>query len=89
MNGEKCVHEFVDRVDLDFSTVSLHLSGLKAAGVVEADKRGKEVFSRLKCSCDAAFSGASKRKEDPARAEALRWTLRQVITESGTQEGKA
>lgn len=39
MDGEKCVHEFVDRVDLDFSTVSQHLSGLKVAGVVEADKR--------------------------------------------------
>lgn len=55
MDGEKCVHEFVDRVDLDFSTVSQHLSGLKAAGVVEADKRGKEVFYRLKCSCVRSF----------------------------------
>lgn len=89
MDGEKCVHEFVDRVDFDFSTVSQHLSGLKAAGVVETDKRGKKVFYRLKCSCDAAFSGASRRKVDPERAESLRWTLRQVITESGTQEGKA
>ena len=47
--------EFVDRVDLDFSTVSQHLSGLKVAGVVEADKRGKEVFYRLKCSCVRSF----------------------------------
>ena len=47
MDGEKCVHEFVDRVDLDFSTVSQHLSGLKAAGV--------EVFYRLKCSCVRSF----------------------------------
>lgn len=31
----------------------------------------------------------ARRKEGPARAESLRWTLRQVITESGTQEGKA
>lgn len=89
MDGEKCIHEFVDRVDFDFSTVSQHLSGLKAAGVVEADKRGKEVFYRLNAAAYAAFSGASRRKEEPARAESLQWTLRQVITESGTQEGKA
>lgn len=55
MDGEKCVHEFVDRVDLDFSTVSQHLSGLKAAGVVEADKRGKKIFYRLKYSCVRSF----------------------------------
>ena len=41
MNGEKCVHEFVDRVDLDFSTVSQHLSGLKAAGLV-GDRQARQ-----------------------------------------------
>ena len=55
MDGEKCAHDFVDCVDFDFSTVSRHLSGLKAAGVVETDKRGKKVFYRLKCSCVRSF----------------------------------
>lgn len=27
----------------------------RAAGVVETDKRGKEVFYRLKCSCVRSF----------------------------------
>lgn len=54
-DGEKCVHEFVDRLDIDFSTVSQHLSALRSAGVVETDKRGKEVFYRLKCSCVRKF----------------------------------
>lgn len=51
VDGEKCVHEFVEQVNVDFSTVSQHLSALKAADIVETDKRGKEVFYRLKCDC--------------------------------------
>lgn len=41
--GEKCVCEFVDAVEFDFSTISKHLAVLKQAGIVEVDKRGKQV----------------------------------------------
>jgi len=47
-NGERCVCEFVDMIDADFSTISKHLTVLKQAGIVEDDKRGKQVFYRLK-----------------------------------------
>lgn len=52
---EKCVCEFVDKLDIDFSTVSKHLSVLKQAGIVKDDKRGKKVFYRLKVPCVMNF----------------------------------
>jgi len=54
-DGEKCVCEFVDKVDADFSTVSKHLSVLKQAGIVEDDKRGKQVFYKLRVPCVLNF----------------------------------
>ena len=53
--GECCVCEFVDAVGADFSTVSKHLSVLKRAGIVEMEKRGKQVFYRLKVPCVIQF----------------------------------
>lgn len=50
-DGEHCVCEFVDAVGADFSTISKHLSVLKQAGVIEDDKRGKQVYYRLVCPC--------------------------------------
>ena len=54
-DGEKCVCEFADAIDADFSTVSKHLSVLKHAGIVEDDKRGKQVFYSLKVPCVLNF----------------------------------
>jgi DNA-binding transcriptional ArsR family regulator len=53
--GECCVCQFVDALDFDFSTISKHLSVLKQAGIVEDDKRGKQVFYRLKVPCVLNF----------------------------------
>lgn len=50
-DGEHCVCEFVDAIGVDFSTVSKHLSVLKHAGVIADEKRGKQVFYRLRCQC--------------------------------------
>ena len=55
--GEKCVCELVEPLELDFSTVSKHLSVLKQAGIVELDKRGKQVFYTLKVPCILNFMG--------------------------------
>ena len=54
-NGEKCVCYFVDNVGVDFSTISKHLNVLKKAGIVEDDKRGQQVFYRLKVPCLLRF----------------------------------
>lgn len=54
-NGERCVCEFADVIDADFSTISKHLAVLKQAGIVEDDKRGKQVYYRLKVPCILRF----------------------------------
>ncbi|ADW18978.1 transcriptional regulator, ArsR family [Desulfobulbus propionicus DSM 2032] len=51
VDGEKCVCELAEFIDADFSTISKHLSVLKQAGVVEDEKRGKQVYYRLKVPC--------------------------------------
>jgi ArsR family transcriptional regulator len=38
--GERCVCDLTEMVGADISTVSKHLSLLKAAGIVQDDKRG-------------------------------------------------
>jgi len=54
---ECCVCEFFDAIDVDFSTVSKHLAVLKQAGIVDVEKRGKQVFYRLKVPCVLEFMG--------------------------------
>ena len=56
-DGEKCVCEFVEVIDADFSTISKHLSVLKEAGIVAVDKRGKQVYYTLKVPCILNFMG--------------------------------
>ena len=53
--GERCVCELRDLVGADLSTVSKHLSVLRNAGIVEDDKRGVQVFYRLKVPCVLNF----------------------------------
>jgi ArsR family transcriptional regulator len=52
---ECCVCELVDAVGLGWSTVSRHLAVLKAAGVLEDEKRGQQVFYRLTLPCVKSF----------------------------------
>jgi ArsR family transcriptional regulator len=53
--GERCVCELRQEIGADLSTVSKHLSVLKNAGIVEDDKRGLQVFYRLRCPCILNF----------------------------------
>ncbi len=53
--GERCVNELTELVGHDVSTVSKHLSILKKAGIVEDEKRGLQVFYRLKIPCVLNF----------------------------------
>ena len=50
-NGEKCVCEFVDELKLDQSTVSKHLAVLKNVNLVNSEKKGLNVYYKLKCPC--------------------------------------
>lgn len=53
--GERCVCELAECVGVEMSTISRHLSLLRAAGVVEDEKRGAQVFYRLRTPCVLNF----------------------------------
>jgi ArsR family transcriptional regulator len=53
--GERCVCELQEKIGADTSTVSKHLSVLKNAGIVQDDKRGLQVFYRLRVPCILNF----------------------------------
>ena len=55
--GERCVRDLEALVGLDISTVSKHLSVLRAAGIVVGEKRGAQVFYRLAMACVTGFFG--------------------------------
>jgi ArsR family transcriptional regulator len=53
--GERCVCELTEMVGADISTVSKHLSVLKAAGILADEKRGMQVFYSLRIPCVMKF----------------------------------
>lgn len=53
--GERCVCDLQTLVGNDISTVSKHLAVLKKAGIVADERRGKQVFYRLKVPCILNF----------------------------------
>ncbi|MCX6751870.1 MAG: metalloregulator ArsR/SmtB family transcription factor [Candidatus Nomurabacteria bacterium] len=53
--GELCVRELTELVGADISTTSKHLSVLKSAGIVADEKRGMQVYYRLKMPCVLRF----------------------------------
>jgi len=53
--GERCVCELTKLVGADMSTVSKHLTVLQAAGVVDSEKRGSQVYYRLRMPCVLGF----------------------------------
>lgn len=53
--GEKCVADLTALVGSDMSTVSRHLTVLKAAGIVGDTRRGLQVYYNLKMPCVLRF----------------------------------
>ncbi|OAP23705.1 HTH-type transcriptional repressor SmtB [Amycolatopsis sp. M39] len=45
--ADRCVHELVDELDVAQPLISQHLRVLKTAGVVQGERRGREVVYRL------------------------------------------
>jgi ArsR family transcriptional regulator len=54
-HGERCVCELKDMIGVEMPTVSRHLGVLKRAGILEDDKRGLQVFYRLRVPCVLNF----------------------------------
>ncbi len=53
--NERCVCELQQMIGSDMSTISKHLSVLKAAGIIADDKRGNQVFYSLLVPCVMNF----------------------------------
>ena len=53
--GERSVSELTEMVGADISTVSKHLSLLKNAGIITDDRRGNQVYYRLRVPCILDF----------------------------------
>ncbi len=53
--GERCVCELTDMIGVEMPTVSRHLSQLKSAGILVDEKRGSQVFYRLRVPCVLNF----------------------------------
>ena len=49
--GERCVCELADLIGVEMPTVSRHLSQLRSAEILEDEKRGSQVFCRLRMPC--------------------------------------
>jgi DNA-binding transcriptional ArsR family regulator len=59
--GECQVGELVRLIGMDQSTVSKHLATLRAAGVVDDDRRGNAVFYTLATPCVVNFFACASR----------------------------
>lgn len=65
---ERCVCNLAEMVGSDVSTVSKHLALLRQAGIVEDEKRGQQVFYRLRRGCAQELTScASAILEETAR----------------------
>ena len=53
--GERCVCELTDLINAEMPTVSRHLSVLRNVGLLEDEKRGSQVFYRLRVPCVLNF----------------------------------
>jgi ArsR family transcriptional regulator len=53
--GEHCVCELTDMIGVEMPTVSRHLSVLKRVGILQDEKRGSQVFYRLRVPCVLNF----------------------------------
>jgi DNA-binding transcriptional ArsR family regulator len=50
-SGEQCVCDLRELVGSDISTVSKHLTVMREAGLLEMERRGLNVYYRLRCPC--------------------------------------
>ena len=55
--GERCVCDLTELIGADISTVSKHLAVLRDAGILEDERRGQQVWYRLKVPCVLNFFG--------------------------------
>lgn len=70
--GERCVCEITDLIGVEMPTVSRHLGLLKSAGILEGEKRGLQVFYRLRVPCVLNFFKCVEAVQSDSRKSAKR-----------------
>jgi ArsR family transcriptional regulator len=76
--GERCVCQLTELVGMDISTVSRHLALMKAAGIVQDDKRGLKVFYTLRLPCIVGLFGCIEAVLETNAAEQMALLNRDV-----------
>jgi len=71
---EKYVGELTDLIGADVSTVSKHLTVLKNAGIVTDEKRGMQVYYKLRVPCVLNFFACVESVLKTTATEQLRLT---------------
>jgi len=76
--GERCVRDLTEMIGAEMPTVSRHLSLLKNAGILEDEKRGAQVFYRVRIpcvlevlSCVKAIENNRRREEPPVKQQVI------------------
>ncbi len=67
----RCVCELTEMIGADTSTTSKHLSILRAAGIVQDEKRGLQVWYTLKVPCILKFFGCVEQVQKLSAKEQL------------------
>lgn len=76
--GERCVCEITDLVGVEMPTVSRHLGVLKSAGILETEKRGLQVFYRLRVPCVLNFFNCVEAVQNNGRKPTNRISSRKM-----------
>jgi DNA-binding transcriptional ArsR family regulator len=76
-DGELCVCQIIELLELAPSTVSKHLDILRRAGLVESRKEGRWIYYRLAGAPRSDQRSGTENAPEAAR-EALRWVRRSL-----------
>ena len=85
---ERCVAELTELVGDDMSTISKHLAVLRGVGIVADDRRGAQIYYRLRMPCVLNFFSCVETVLQTTAKDHLR-LVRLPLTASGTMVSRA
>ena len=72
-NGPVCACDLAEAAGCSPSTTSRHLTVLRHAGLIEDERRGKQVFYHLTCPCVLTFADCVEKVDAGKCVESLRF----------------
>jgi len=85
---ERCVAELTELVGDDMSTVSKHLAVLRGVGIVADDRRGAQIYYRLRMPCVLNFFSCVETVLQTTAKDHLR-LVKLPLSASGTMASRA